>query len=225
MKRCQYRNLGGVIVLIAFSIVLSSLYSRSEGASLRPDERRMEGVRELIDLVYADSFQAAYDRRGIINDTLPGRPIYNLITASILHAEMTDLEDYSDADRFFSLLDSSKKFFEKWIDRNPGDPWGYYFLGTVHAYKSMLHAQRKSWLKSLFEGLKAKGRFSDALDRDPTLYDAYAGLGNYHYWSSAILKKYIPFLSDNRTQGLKEMRLAVDSSYFSYKPAVTGPGC
>jgi tetratricopeptide (TPR) repeat protein len=156
-----------------------------------------------------------------INDTLPGRPLYHLISASILHAEMTDMKDFSSKNKFFSHLDSSKEFFADWVRGNPGDAWGYYFLGTVHAYKSMWHAQHKSWLKTLIEGLRARGKFARALEIDPSLYDAYAGLGNYHFWSSAILRKYLPF-KDSREQGLSELRLAVDSSYFSSKPAATG---
>ncbi|UCC81089.1 MAG: hypothetical protein JSW64_06950 [Candidatus Zixiibacteriota bacterium] len=189
---------------------------------MRPDETRIARVMNIIDRVYSDSFETAYRLVEAINDTLPGKPIYNLIVASILHAEMTDLEDYSRKKDFFNRLDSSKKFFEDWTKRNPEDPWGFYFLGTVHAYKSMLHAQNKSWLKTLIEGLKARGKYSRALEIDPGLYDAYAGLGNYHFWSSVILRKYLPFLKDNSERGLSELRLAADSSYFSSRPAATG---
>jgi len=206
---------------ITFIFILL-FYIPSSGASLRPDESRIAAVVKIIDHVYSDSFEAAYNMVETINDTLPGKPFYNLITASILHAEMTDLEDYSKKEEFFFRLDSAKKFFQNWIKGNPGDPWAYFFLGTVHAYKSVWHGQHKSWLKTLIEGLKAKVKFSRAIEIDPELYDAYAGLGNYHFWSSEKLKKYLPFLPDNREKGLSELRLAIDSSYFSSKPAATG---
>jgi tetratricopeptide (TPR) repeat protein len=203
-------------------IFLSIVYTRSFGASLEPDDSLITAVTGIIDYVYSDKFDSAYSVAMTINDTLPGKPFYNLIVASILHAEMTDLEDYSKAKEFFSRLDLSKKHFEKWTDGNPGDPWGYYFVGMVHAYKAMLHAQRKKWLKAFIEGYKAKGRFSRAIELDPELYDAYAGLGNFHFWSSVKLKKYLPFLKDNKAQGLRELRIAADSSIFSSKPAATG---
>lgn len=214
-----HRGRNSTAFLFLFVLLFFSL---SFGASLKPDETRIARVREIIDRVYSDSFETAYGLAEAINDTLPGRPIVNLIVASVLHAEMTDEEDYSRKKEFFSHLDSSKKFFEDWTKRNPADPWGYYFLGTVHAYKSMWHAQHKSWLKTMIEGLKARGKYNRALEIDPGLYDAYAGLGNYHFWSSVILRKYLPFLDDNSEQGLSELRLAADSSFFSSKPAATG---
>jgi Tfp pilus assembly protein PilF len=74
-------------------------------------------------------------------------------------------------------------------------------------------------LKSLLDGLKARGKFAKVLKLDSTLYDAYTGIGNYHYWSSVRLRKYLPFLPDNKEKGLQELRLAADSSRFSAKPA------
>jgi tetratricopeptide (TPR) repeat protein len=194
----------------------------SPGATLRPDDSRVAAIVETIDFIYTDNFEQAYRTAERINDTLPGMPVYNLMMASILQSRMTDLEDYSEKDRFFSLLDGCKGFFQDWIEDNPGDPWGHYFLGMVHAAKAMWHGQQKSWLKSFIEGLKARNKFSKAIELDPGLYDAYAGLGNYHFWSSAMLARYLPFVPDNRERGLQELRLAMDSSYFSSEPAATG---
>lgn len=204
-----------IVVLIAGTAMASA-------ATLRPGDDLVAEVIKATDYVYSDSFDAAYNTAGAIVDTLPGKPFYNLIVASILHAEMTDGEDYSRKKELFRRLDLSKKFFQKWIEGNPGDPWGYFFLGTVHAYKAMLYGQTRSWLKSLIEGLKARGKFSRVIEMDPSLYDAYTGLGSYHYWSSVKLRKYLPFLPDNREQGLRELRIAMDSSSFSSKPAATG---
>lgn len=194
----------------------------ASAATLEPDSNRIAVLVRTIDYIYTDSFDVAYRSAEDLNDTLPGEPIYNITVASILQSQMTDLEDYSEKKRFFSLLDGCKRFFEDWIKKNPDDPWGYYFLGMVHASRAMWHGQQKSWLKSFISGLKARGKFSKAIELDPRLYDAYAGLGNYHFWSSAMLAKYIPFVPDKRKDGLKEMRLAMDSSYFSSKPAATG---
>jgi tetratricopeptide (TPR) repeat protein len=222
VKRPRARFHRGITsAAISFVFVLL-LIGFSFASSLRPDESRITTVAKIIDYVYADSFETAYSMVEAVNDTLPEKPLYNLITASILHAEMTDLEDYSEKDEFFSRLDTSKKFFQEWIKDNPEDPWGYYFMGTVHAYKSMWHGQHRSWLKTLIEGLKARGKYMRALEIDPELYDAYAGLGNFHFWASVKLEKYLPFLKDNRETGLEELRLAIDSSHFSSKPAATG---
>lgn len=135
---------------------------------------------------------------------------------------MLDAENYDREKIFLTHINSSIKILKDWTDKNPDDPWGHFFLGSAYGYKATWHGQQKSWLKSLLDGLKARGRFAKALKIDSTLYDAYTGMGNYHYWSSAKLGKYIPFLPDNRDKGLEELKLAADSSLFSSKPATLG---
>jgi tetratricopeptide (TPR) repeat protein len=216
LKQFLNISLPGFIVLILAGPTITF------SASLRPDQDRVAAVVKTVDYVFADSFEAAYNAAELIADTLPGKPIYNLVVASILIAEMTDREDYSRKDDLFKRLDSSKRFFQKWTKNNPGDPWGHFFLGTVHAYKSMWHGQTRSWLKSFIEGLKCRGKYDRTIKLEPTLYDGYTGIGSYHYWSSAKLGKYIPFIPDNRKKGLEELRMAMDSSYFSSRLAATG---
>jgi tetratricopeptide (TPR) repeat protein len=196
----------------------------SWSATLKPSREQIKILSETVDYVCADRYMQAFGSCSQLNDTIPGQPIYNLLYAGILHAEMLDAEEYSRGKAFLAHVDSTIIILKDWIDENPDDPWGYFFLGSAYGYKATWHGQQKSWLKSLIDGLKARGKFAKALKIDSTLYDAYTGTGNYHYWSSAKLGKYIPFLPDNRDKGLQELRLAVDSSLFSNKPAVIGLG-
>ncbi len=191
-------------------------------ATLRPSHEQLTILSETVDYIFADRFQQAYGSCDQLNDTIPGQPIYHLLYASILHAEMMDAEEYSRGKTLLAHIDSSIKILKDWTNENPDDPWGYFFLGSAYGYKATWHGQKKSWLKSLIDGLKARGKFAKALKIDSTLYDTYTGIGNYHYWSSAKLGKYIPFLPDNRNKGLEELKLAVDSSLFSNKPAALG---
>lgn len=207
-------------ILAAFIFIVST--SISLAASLKPTEREMAVISKTVDCVFSDSFVQAFMTAAQLEDTVSGRPIYHLLYASILHAQMTDGEDYSREKEFMSHIDASTKALDKWIDRNPDDAWGYFFLGSVYGYKSIWQGQKGSWLKSLLSGLKAKGRFFDALERDSRLYDCYTGIGSYHYWASIKLRKFFPFLSDNRRDGLGELKLAMDSSYFSSKAAAVG---
>ncbi len=194
----------------------------ARGATLKPSEEQTGIFSRTVAYVFSDSFVEAYALAGELEETIPGRPIYNLLYASVIFAEMSDAEDYSRKQSFTGRIDSSISMFNDWTKENPDDPWGYFFAGTAHAYKSVMHGQNRSWLKSLIDGLKAKGKFAKALQLDPDLYDSYTGMGNYHYWSSARLGKYIPFLPDNREKGIEEMGLAMDSSIFSFYPAAGG---
>jgi tetratricopeptide (TPR) repeat protein len=76
----------------------------------------------------------------------------------------------------------------------------------------------------MLTGLKAKGRFFDALGLDSLFYDCYTGIGSYHYWSSVKLRSVFPFLADNRDEGLGELKIAADSSMISGKAALAAYG-
>jgi len=209
-----------MISRVAFLLLI--LAETGFSASIKPSPDQIDLFSKTIDWIFTDSFDQAYRLAGEIQDTVDGRPLYNLLYASILHSRMMDMEDYSDEKTFMTHINKSIDSFEKWCDKNPDDAWGRFFLGSAYGYKSLIYAQKRSWLKSMLNGLKAKSNFAKAIERDSTLYDAYTGMGNYHYWSSVKLGKYIPFFPDNREKGIDELKLAADSSYFSKKPAEAG---
>ncbi|HBC47172.1 MAG TPA: hypothetical protein DEO84_09410 [candidate division Zixibacteria bacterium] len=203
-------------LLIALILVVCST---SSGATLKPTGPELSTILKTVNYIFADSFSEAMVSAVAIGDTTPGLPIYHLLYASILHAQMMDGEDYSHEKEFMDNIDQASDALEKWVDKNPKDGWGYFFWGSAYGYKAVWQAQKGSLFKSLLSGLKAKSRFSDALKLDPILYDSYTGMGSYHYWSSVKLKKVFPFLSDNRDDGLRELKLAADSSLISNKAA------
>lgn len=208
---------------LIITLLLQGCFAATIGAAtLQPSERELTTLLGAIDLVFEDSFAHARQIVASLNDTIPGRPIYHLLNASIAHAEMLDSEDFSNEKAFMRDVDAAIKALNNWLDNNPRDPWGYFLLGSAYGYKAVWQGQKGSWLKSMLTGLKAKGKFYDALNADPRFYDAYTGIGSYHYWASVRLRKYLPFLADNRKDGLAELQLAADSSLISSKAATVG---
>jgi tetratricopeptide (TPR) repeat protein len=212
------------ISLKTVAFLVMSIANVSSGGTLKPGPAQLDFINRSIDLVFADSFAKATALVARYNDTLPGKPIYHLLYASILHARMMDSEDYSQESEFMTNINSAIDALDKWIDKNPDDAWANFFWGSAYGYKAVWQGQKGSWLKSLLSGLKAKSRFFDALRLDSTLYDSYTGIGNYHYWSSVRLRKFLPFVSDNRDEGLAELKIAMDSSLISSKAAGFGYG-
>jgi tetratricopeptide (TPR) repeat protein len=207
-----------ILKRLIFAFILINA-TASFGTTLKPEEPGLSILIRTVDYVFTDSFPEAIAAATLLNDTIPGQPIYHLLYASILHAQMMDGEDYSREKEFMANVDSANVALERWIDKNPNDAWGYFFWGSAYGYKAVWLGQKGSSFKSLLAGLKAKARFFDALRLDSTLYDSYTGIGSYHYWSSVKLKKVFPFISDNRPDGLRELKLAMDSSLVSSKAA------
>jgi tetratricopeptide (TPR) repeat protein len=196
----------------------------SLGATLKPGPAQFATINRAVDLVFTDSFDAATALISRYNDTIAGQPIYHLLQASILYARRMDSEDYSREREFMTNVNRSIDALDKWIDKNPDDAWAYFLWGSAYGYKAVWQGQKGDWLKSLLSGLKAKSRFFDALGLDSTLYDSYTGTGSYHYWSTVKLRKFLPFVADNRDEGLRELKIAMDSSLISSKAAGFGYG-
>jgi tetratricopeptide (TPR) repeat protein len=130
---------------------------------------------------------------------------------------MLDREEYDKKEKFKSDAEQAIELAEDALKRGHDSAWAYLTIGNAHAYIASLEAKDGSWWTAMRRGLKAKGAYLDALKVDPNLYDAYLGLGTYHYWKSAKTEfiNWLPLVGDRKDDGVEELYLAVDSSLFS----------
>ncbi len=72
------------------------------------------------------------------------------------------------------------------------------------------------WIKAYFAGKRGHAQLKKALELDPTLYDAYMGLGIYDYYTDtlsgvqAVLAALL--IHGDRKRGLQELQIAIDKS-------------
>ncbi len=154
----------------------------------------------------------------------PEDPAGYFFSAALYQSQMIDLEsDFREKD-FYEQIKKAKKLARRRIKQNKKDPWAYLILGNSYGAKAVYEAKKGNWWSALNEGLKAKSALKKALKCDPKLYDAYVGLGSYHFWSSVVTKAFwwLPFIGDNREKGISEMKLAYQNSIFSKGAAASG---
>ncbi len=185
-------------------------------------------VRSLIQQGIEASFREDYVPAEACFDSLvrlgPNDPAGYFFRAALYHAQMIDYESDFRAKEFDENVKMAKKLAQKRIKKNKNDGWTYLVLGNSYGAKAVYDARRGKWFSGLEEGLMAKSALKEALKRDPELYDAYVGLGSYHYWASVMTKGFhwLPFIGDNRKRGMAEMQLALDKSLFSSTAAASG---
>ncbi|MCC6962713.1 MAG: hypothetical protein IT585_05630 [candidate division Zixibacteria bacterium] len=140
-----------------------------------------------------------------------------LYLAGVDHAEMLDREEYDGKEKFESDAEHAIDLAEDALKRGHDSAWAYLTIGNAHAYIASLEAKAGGWWSAMRRGLKAKGAYLEALKTNPALYDAYLGLGTYHYWKSAKTEfiNWFPLVGDRKDDGVRELELAVDSSLFS----------
>jgi tetratricopeptide (TPR) repeat protein len=81
-------------------------------------------------------------------------------------------------------------------------------------YLAFFQGQTGEWFAALKNGVNAIDYLEQAVLYDSTFYDAYLGIGVYKYWKSTKLKSisWIPFVKDERAEGIRLIRKATDSS-------------
>jgi tetratricopeptide (TPR) repeat protein len=182
-----------------------------------PDSLQDRLISRALSRVYLDSFPAALS---CLDSLLARTPRYwpaKVISAGVIYMDMADDEDYARQTYCMRLIDSSMAALESHLDTFPKDAWAQFFMGTALGYRAVWEGQHGSLLKAISHGLKAGKYFAQTAKIDSTLYDAYFGLGNLHYWRSAKLGilRSLPFIADQRRQGIEELTLALKKSRYS----------
>jgi hypothetical protein len=100
---------------------------------------------------------------------------------------------------------------EAWTRREPQSAEAWFYLAGSYAPLVQWRVLRGQRLSAAREGRKAKDALERTLQLDPTLDDAYFGIGLYHYYADVVpaAAKILRFLlllpGGDRVQGLSEM--------------------
>jgi tetratricopeptide (TPR) repeat protein len=155
----------------------------------------------------------------------PGHPMGPLMHAATLNVEMVDNEVYDRGSEFLRLLDTASARADRWLKEHPDDAWVHCFKGHIYGYRAVWESRFGSWFVAMKRGLNARGAYHDALDRDSLLWDAFVGLGSYHYWKSARSEfiNWLPVIvNDDKDKGLREMHVALERGHFVRGAAAAG---
>ncbi len=156
----------------------------------------------------------------------PQDPLGYLLLTGLYDLYMLDYSVRDSEDRFFHYADLCEAKAASWL--RASDPtrvaWGHFYTGAAAAYKAMRFGRNRQYLPALKHAWRALKHLQEAVALDSTLYDAYLGIGTYHYALSELPKfiKWIPGIGDKREQGLREIRLAAEHGLLSRYAALDG---
>ncbi len=118
--------------------------------------------------------------------------------------------------RFNDLAASTISANEAWTRREPQRGEAWFYLAGSYAPRVQWRILRGERLGAARDGAKIKAALERALQLDPTLNDAYFGIGLYHYYAAvapaaAKILRWLLFLpGGDRAMGLREMLQARD---------------
>jgi tetratricopeptide (TPR) repeat protein len=179
---------------------------------------------EGIDASFQEDYAKAESKFQTLIRMAPQDPAGYFFLAALYHAQMIDHESNFREEEFYRCVKAAKKLARNRIKQDKEDAWAYLVLGNSYGAKAVYEAKKGNWWSGLNEGLRAKSTLKEAIKRNPELFDAYVGLGSYHFWASVMTKAlwWLPFLGDHREQGITEMKLAYEKSTFSQAAAASG---
>ena len=154
----------------------------------------------------------------------PQDPAGYFFLAALYHAQMIDYESDFREKELYENVKIAKKLARQRIKENKKDAWAHVILGNSYGVKAVYNAMKGKWWSGLNEGLSAKSALKKAVKLNPELYDAFVGLGSYHYWASVKTRAlwWLPFIGDHRQKGISQTSLAYERSIFSSAAAASG---
>ncbi|MGH7889812.1 MAG: hypothetical protein ACRENF_04600, partial [Thermodesulfobacteriota bacterium] len=156
--------------------------------------------------------------------TEPESPAGYFYLAMVYQARMKDLESDLYEKEFLQNLNKVIELTKPKEENKIADKWELLFLGNAYGSLGYFQAKKGGWFSGFKSAQKAKGALDKAVKRDSTFWEAYFGLGSYHYWKSVATKfiNWLPFIGDHRQKGIKQLQLAAEQAVLFKEPAKMG---
>lgn len=182
-----------------------------------PEPGDIETLRQIVSAGFSEDYAEAESLAISLQWRYPYHPIGFIMQAAMLQSKMLDYEHFNYRQEFYTLIELTKKKARDRLDQNESDPWSLYCLGLAHGSHAVFESRDGSWLTAVKQGVRAKKAFSKCVETDPQFYDAYVGIGSYHYWRTVKtgIVNWLPFVQDDRDEGVRELEIAADSARFS----------
>jgi tetratricopeptide (TPR) repeat protein len=108
-------------------------------------------------------------------------------------------------------IEASITSTEAWVAREPNRAEAWFYLGGAYGTRVLFRGQRGQYLAAARDGKRIHDALQLAIKLDPSLGDAYFGLGLYHYYAAIapraarILSALMFLPGGDRAGGLREM--------------------
>ena len=136
-----------------------------------------------------------------------------------------DMKNEEVGEKFRDLSFEAVEIAEARLEKNENDIDAIFFLGGAYGSLGRYYAMTKSFLNAYWYGKKGKNYLEDVVETDSTYYDAYLGLGIYHYLAD-VLPKFVKILSfilgieGDKEQGIQEIKIASEKGLYTKTEAM-----
>jgi len=175
-------------------------------------------------LTFNEKYEEAQEKFKALIEKEPEHPAGYFYLAMVYQARMKDLESDLYEKEFLQNLNKVIELTKPKEENKTADKWELLFLGNAYGSLGYFQTKKGGWFSGFKSAKKAKGALEKALQQDSLFYEAYFGLGSYHYWKSVATKfiNWLPFIGDHRQKGIQQLKLASEKAVFFQEPAKLG---
>ena len=122
-----------------------------------------------------------------------------------------DPKDRVHDEQFRTRVDSVIAAIESWTVREPKRGEAWFYLGGAYGARAQWRVLREERFAAARDGKRIKNALEQALALDPSLQDAYFGIGLYHYYADVAPAALTPLRwllllpGGDRLEGMREM--------------------
>jgi tetratricopeptide (TPR) repeat protein len=121
---------------------------------------------------------------------------------------------------FFENINKAEDIAKKLAKKNKEDWYANFLLGGVYGWKAKYYLDAGAKWKTFTNARKAKGYFEKTVKSNPNCFDAYYGLGVYHYYAGTLpklLRFILPILNfeGDTKRGMRELNLGKEKGKYS----------
>jgi tetratricopeptide (TPR) repeat protein len=162
-----------------------------------------------------DYDQALVTFEGLIKHR-PQHPVGYFCAAAVYKTIMQNYRITAFEPQLDSLLNLTIKIGNEAIQNNEQDALAHFYLGGAYGFRGLHKVRKRDYLGAFKDGLNGMSNLKKAVKIDTSLYDAYYGLGTFHYWRSAKSKilRFLIFRND-RKKGIKEVWKAIEKGSYT----------
>ena len=166
---------------------------------------------------------AIFDR---IIDREPDNPQGHFLKSAVYFWMFSaDMHNEQLGEEFKNLSLKAVEVAENRLELNEDDIDALFYLGGAYGSLGRYYALTQSYLNAYWYGKKGVNILEEVVEKDPAYWDAYLGLGIYHYLAD-VLPRFVKVLSfilgidGNREQGIRELNLAVEKGTYTRTEAM-----
>lgn len=118
-----------------------------------------------------------------------------------------------------AVVNDAIEIAEKYKKITSESPEALYYLGVSYGIRGIYYVVNRNYIGGYIYGKRAKNYLEKTVEVDSTYYDAYVGLGIFHYYVD-LMPGIVKFLAGllgfhgDKEQGMKEIQLTMEKGRF-----------